>query len=148
MRKPAPRLILVGKAEEIDLIDPKVRAMMTADGLYIGGDSRTPNVIVPLVSTGGKIFSMKVDAEMDPERFLDTLTIRGPFTPAKDPGRDQWLESKHFTPGSGKHVLGCWSRKGKNTYRICCRIGSEWRIVGTGNKPSEPPVMFKEIIAP
>ncbi|OZB38529.1 MAG: hypothetical protein B7X50_10810, partial [Alishewanella sp. 34-51-39] len=61
--------ILIGQAEEIDLIQPQVRAMLEAPGFYIGGDSNNPEMNVPLVSNKRRVFSMKIDQELDPERF-------------------------------------------------------------------------------
>jgi len=46
--------ILIGQAEEIDLIQPQVRAMLEAPGFYIGGDSNNP---VPLVSNKRRVFN-------------------------------------------------------------------------------------------
>lgn len=72
--------ILIGHAEEIDLVQPKVRAMLANDGIYIGGDAKHPGVTVPLVSMNSHVFSMKIDSELEPDRFLPTLTLRGPFS--------------------------------------------------------------------
>lgn len=71
--------LLIGRVKEIDLVRPDVRAMLEREGLYIGGDSRVPRMLVPLVSQGGKVFSMKIDGELPPERFLPTLTLHGPY---------------------------------------------------------------------
>lgn len=71
--------ILIGQAEEIDLVQPQVREMLAAPGFYIGGDSNNPEMNVPLVSNNGRVFSMKIDNELDPERFLPTLTLKGPY---------------------------------------------------------------------
>ena len=71
--------ILIGQAEEIDLIQPQVRAMLEAPGFYIGGDSNNPEMNVPLVSNKRRVFSMKIDQELDPERFLPTLKLKGPY---------------------------------------------------------------------
>lgn len=71
--------ILIGQAEEIDLVQPQVRKMLAAPGFYIGGDSNYPEMNVPLVSNKGSVFSMKIDTELDPERFLPTLTLKGPY---------------------------------------------------------------------
>jgi hypothetical protein len=62
-------------------VRPDVRAMLEKEGLYLGGDTRHPNVIVPLWSSGGKVSSMKIDAELAPERFAEYLTLKGPYTP-------------------------------------------------------------------
>lgn len=84
--------ILIGQAEEIDLIQPQVRAMLEAPGFYIGGDSNNPEMNVPLVSNKRRVFSMKIDQELDPERFLPTLTLKGPYR--VDPGaNDQAREA-------------------------------------------------------
>lgn len=71
--------ILIGQAEEIDLIQPQVREMLERPGFYIGGDSNNPEMNVPLVSNNRQVFSMKIDQELDPERFLPTLTLKGPY---------------------------------------------------------------------
>lgn len=71
--------ILIGQAEEIDLIQPQVREMLESPGFYIGGDSNNPEMNVPLVSNKGRVFGMKIDQELDPERFLPTLTLKGPY---------------------------------------------------------------------
>lgn len=71
--------ILIGQAEEIDLVQQQVRDMLAAPGFYIGGDTQNPQMNVPLVSMDGRVFSMEVDNELDPERFLETLTLKGPF---------------------------------------------------------------------
>ena len=71
--------ILIGQAEEIDLIQPQVREMLEHPGFYIGGDSNNPEMNVPLVSNKRRVFSMKIDQELDPERFLTTLTLKGPY---------------------------------------------------------------------
>lgn len=77
--------ILIGVAEEIDLVQPKVRAMLENSGVYVGGDTKNPDLLVVLVSTRGQVFSMKIDSELAPGRFLDTLTLNGPFTHEKVP---------------------------------------------------------------
>jgi hypothetical protein len=71
--------VLIGQAEEIDLVQPQVRAMLKRSGFYIGGDTKHPDVLVPLVVMDGKVYSMVVDQELHPERFFETLTLQGPF---------------------------------------------------------------------
>jgi len=71
--------ILIGQAEEIDLVQAQVRAMIDNPGIYVGADSRFPGVLVPLVSNEGKVFSIALDEELDPTRFLPTLTLAGPY---------------------------------------------------------------------
>ena len=72
-------MLLMGQAEEIDLVQPQVREMLATPGFYLGGDTKNPEMNVPLVSTDGRVFSMAVDDELDPERFLGTLTLKGPY---------------------------------------------------------------------
>ena len=71
--------ILLGQVEEIDLVQPQVRAMLANPGIYVGADTTAPGMLVPLFSMHGKVHSMKLDEELDPERFLPTLTLNGPF---------------------------------------------------------------------
>lgn len=73
--------ILIGQAEEIDLLQPQVRAMLGKEGVYIGGDTKNPDLLVPLVSQGGRIFCLAIDHELAPDRFLSTLTLHGPYVP-------------------------------------------------------------------
>lgn len=75
------RPILIGKAEEIDLVRPDVRRMLENPGVWIGGDTRQPDVIVPLWSDNGVVYSLAKDEPLHPERFLPEVTLRGPFHP-------------------------------------------------------------------
>lgn len=77
--------ILIGQAEEIDTLQPQVRAMIETEGVYIGGDTRNRSLTVPLVSYGGGIRALKVDTELDPERFLPTFTVHGPYLASTHP---------------------------------------------------------------
>lgn len=74
-------LILLGQAEEVPVLPvlPAVQAMLASEGFYVGGDTRRPELNVPLVSVDGKVFSMEVDEELAPNRFLATLTLQGPY---------------------------------------------------------------------
>jgi len=58
--------------------------MIERPGVYIAGDRFHPDAIVILVSKDGKIYSTTLDQELDPERFLDTLEIKGSFVPKKE----------------------------------------------------------------
>ena len=71
--------ILIGKAEEIDLLPPVIREMVDNQGIYLCGDTNMPEYTVPVASIGGKLYSMKLDDELDPERFTETVTVAGPF---------------------------------------------------------------------
>lgn len=75
MRNP----ILIGQAEEIDLVLPQVRRILAAEGIYIGRDRARPEYTIPLSVQGGKVFSMAEDTELDPERFLSTVEFHGPY---------------------------------------------------------------------
>lgn len=75
------RPILIGQAEEIDLVQPQVKKILENPGFYIGTDPRHPNVLVPLWVDDGKVFSMKIDNELKPDRFLDGIAFSGPFLP-------------------------------------------------------------------
>lgn len=67
------------KAEEIDLLPPVIRKMVDNQGIYLCGDTESPAYTVPVASIGGKLYSMKLDDELDPERFKETVTVAGPF---------------------------------------------------------------------
>ncbi|WP_176322427.1 hypothetical protein [Burkholderia vietnamiensis] len=74
-----PNMILIGQAEEIDLLQPKVREMLDNPGIYIAGDTTNPDLVVVLASQNGTVHSMQLDSELDPSRFLETLTLHGPY---------------------------------------------------------------------
>ncbi len=78
-------LILVGKAEEIDLLPPEIRAMVDNEGIYLCGDTARPEYTVPVASIGGRLYSMKLDEELDPERFQKTVTVAGPYHKSEVP---------------------------------------------------------------
>ncbi len=77
--------ILIGQAEELDLVLPQVRAMMANEGVYIGGDTAHPAFTIPLVSYRGKILSLVTATELDPERFIPTFTVHGPYLASTHP---------------------------------------------------------------
>jgi hypothetical protein len=62
-----------------DQIPEKIQAMIDEEGIYVCGDTAFPCYTVVVVSIGGKLFSIVLDNELDPTRFLPTLTIAGPF---------------------------------------------------------------------
>jgi len=57
----------------------EVEHMIKSPGVYLAGDVNYPSVTIVLVSKDGKIWSTVLDSELDPERFLDTLTLKGPY---------------------------------------------------------------------
>lgn len=69
--------------KENDAFREDVQEMIDTPGFWIAQDSRTPGLVVPMFSSGGKIFSMKIDNAMDPKGFLDTAIFTGPFNPEK-----------------------------------------------------------------
>ncbi len=71
--------LLIGKAEVRNLIRPEIRRMLDNEGIYVCADSNHPNVRVVIVSMSGKLLSMKIDSELDPERFLESVIVAGPF---------------------------------------------------------------------
>ena len=58
---------------------PMVKRMLEKPGVYIGGDSEHPGATVVFISRGGKVYSTVIDAELDPERFMQTVTLAGPY---------------------------------------------------------------------
>jgi hypothetical protein len=61
-------------------VQDRVRDMLNIPGVYIAGDTTTPDVTTVLISRDGKLFSVKIDEELDPARFLQTLTLTGPYS--------------------------------------------------------------------
>lgn len=62
------------------MVMPVVKKMIDNPGVYICGDTRIPGATVIIISIRGKLFSTMIDEELSPEGFLDTLTVKGPFT--------------------------------------------------------------------
>lgn len=58
---------------------PLVQNMLANPGVYIGGDTEHPSATIVYVSQGGKVYSTKIDEELDPARFLATATFAGPY---------------------------------------------------------------------
>lgn len=57
----------------------EVELMLKNPGVYLAGDINFPSVTIVLVSMDGKIWSTTLGSELDPERFLNTLTLKGPY---------------------------------------------------------------------
>lgn len=57
----------------------RVDEMLAHAGVYIAGDSAAKDVTTVLVVRDGKVFSTKLDEQLDSERFLETLTVAGPY---------------------------------------------------------------------
>lgn len=108
--------ILIGQAEEIDLLQPQVRAMLGKEGVYIGGDTKNPDLLVPLVSQGGKVFCLAIDHELAPDRFLDTLTLHGPYVP-QPPAPTQGLSESEIASIAG----GCMETGRYNMFMALIR---------------------------
>ena len=74
------RPILMGQAEVIDLVLPEVRRMMEEEGMWMVSDPRGPDgAEVPVCSIQGKLYSMILDRELDPERFIHGIQVAGPL---------------------------------------------------------------------
>jgi hypothetical protein len=71
--------ILFGQAEEFDRIRPRIQSMIDREGVYICRDVNQPGAEVPVVSIAGKLRAIKLDTTLDPERFLPTVRVSGPF---------------------------------------------------------------------
>ncbi|MEJ0004414.1 MAG: hypothetical protein WDN30_14325 [Pararobbsia sp.] len=84
-------LLLIGQAEEIDLVQPQVRQMLANPGIYIAGDTTNPELTVVLASQAGRVSSMTLDGELDPASFLPTLTLHGPYL-AEEPAESARLK--------------------------------------------------------
>ena len=63
-----------------------VEAMVQTEGVYLAGDTKHPGTMVAMVSLRGKIFMLKPDAQLDPFRFLPTMTLNGPYLPPEPNG--------------------------------------------------------------
>jgi hypothetical protein len=55
-----------------------VAFIQSEDGLYCMTHPERPGEVVPLFINAGKIYSMQVDAELDPTRFNEGATFTGP----------------------------------------------------------------------
>jgi hypothetical protein len=59
-----------------------IAAMLANPGVYVLTDTAAPEVAcAPVVSQGGKIYAMRLDQELAPNRFYPTAKINGPFWP-------------------------------------------------------------------
>lgn len=76
---PKFRPILIGRAEEIPIIRPDVQRIIDNEGFWIATDIRQPNAEIPIVSMGGKIYAIRLDQELLPDRFFETAIFAGPF---------------------------------------------------------------------
>lgn len=74
------RPILIGTPEVISLIPAEIQRMIDNEGIYIGSNPSEPTFgEAPIVSMGGKLYSMEIDSELDPTRFIEGHRIDGPF---------------------------------------------------------------------
>jgi hypothetical protein len=83
------KTLLIGKAEEVDLLRPEIRSMIDNEGVYVCGDTKHPETTVPIISIGGRLHGILLDVELDPTRFLETVTIAGPFHKPEEPTDEQ-----------------------------------------------------------
>ena len=95
-----------------------VQEMLANEGLYLAIDSKHVNAMVPIVSRDGKLFSMRIDCELKPEKFFDRTDLHGPFWPLRQnllsrlDNSSPWCEacqSYHSKPRDAEHKaqLGC-----------------------------------------
>lgn len=78
-----------GGPETDNTITDTVRRMMNNEGFYIGSDPDNPEGgVAPIVSVGGKLYSMQIDEELDPTRFIPEHRLDGPFLPGGSGGLD------------------------------------------------------------
>jgi hypothetical protein len=54
---------------------PFIKDMIAHEGIYILGNTKLPEAKVVIVSMNGKLFSTKIDQELDSERFLDSAVL-------------------------------------------------------------------------
>lgn len=63
-------------------MSPKIQEILKVPGLYISFVPGTKNLFVPLfVNDQNKVFSMKIDKELDPEGFFPDIHLKGPLLP-------------------------------------------------------------------
>lgn len=68
-------------------LEQQIAHMVNTPGVYICGDSNQPHLqcgglLAAVVwSTGGKLYALRPDQELDPTRFHETAIICGPFLP-------------------------------------------------------------------
>lgn len=60
-----------------------VQQMIEREGLYLAFDPKRPAVIVPIVSQGGKLFTMRIDSVLAPDKFFHRTDLHGPFWPSE-----------------------------------------------------------------
>lgn len=60
-------------------MDDIIASMLEEDGIYIAGDASQPDKVVPLFVRGGKVYSMRTDEALNPDRFIPGTTFAGPY---------------------------------------------------------------------
>lgn len=75
-----------------------VALVRSVDGLYVITDDSRPGAVVPLTVNKGKIYSMLLDVELDPTRFIDGAKFTGPLF--QFPPRRISFESRKVKAGS------------------------------------------------
>lgn len=79
-KKPILSPSLIGLPSLPSLIPGAVQQMLDNEGFYIGSNPADPSYQAPIVSIGGKLYSMMTDQELDPTRFIIGHLIHGPFS--------------------------------------------------------------------
>lgn len=63
-------------------LEQQIAHMVNIEGVYLVSDKNVPGAFTIMFSLGGKIHAMAPTHELDPNRFLATAQIIGPFHPA------------------------------------------------------------------
>jgi hypothetical protein len=66
---------------ESQKIPSEVQSMIDSPGIYLGHDEKAPHLVVPIFSANGRLFSMKIDSELNPYRFIPGTKFSGPLNP-------------------------------------------------------------------
>lgn len=58
-----------------------IKSAVAKEGFYFASDTKKQDGLVMLLSMGGKIFTLKIDSELDPTRFYNSVRFHGPLPP-------------------------------------------------------------------
>lgn len=73
---------------------PHVESMLATPGIYFLHDPAHPDKMVPIFSTGGKLFSMTVDEQLDPHGFYIGTDLEGPIQCRADKEKAQKMKEQ------------------------------------------------------
>lgn len=98
---------LMGKAAVHDLVLPQVRVMLAEEGIWIGRDTQFPQFTIPLSVQDGACFSLKLDEQLSPLRFLPSVAFHGPYLADPNEGAARtWISVDERVPTHMYSVLG------------------------------------------